>query len=156
MSDRSRVGLFGRLITIFAIAWILLPLLAALTGLRPGLGLADLPILPGIILLFVGRAMVRRSRRGSIEDLPGSGQAEPGEQATGAPQSTPVRTPSPPQPVTPRVREIRSAPEPEAEAMAEALGNMDEEIAEALQQAGSRKTSAEMVTEARERFGRRP
>lgn len=155
MSDRSRVGLFGRLITIFAIVWILLPLLAAITGLRSGLGLADLPILPGIILLFVGRAMVRRSRRESIEDLT-AGQAEPGEQATGASQSTPVRTPPPPQPVTPRVREIRTAPEPEAEAMTEALGNMEEEIAEALQQAGSRKTSAEMVTEARERFGRRP
>lgn len=155
MSDRSRVGLFGRLMTIFAIAWILLPLLAAITGLRPGLGLADLPILPGIILLFVGRAMVRRSRRGRIEDMT-SGQAEQGEQATVASRSTPVRTPAPPRPVTPRTREIRTAPEPEAEAMAEALGNMEEEIAEALQQAGSRKTSAEMVTEARERFGRRP
>lgn len=154
MSDRSRVGLFGRLMTIFGIAWILLPLFAAITGLRPGLGLADLPILPGIILLFVGRAMVRRSRRGRIEDMT-SGPAEQGE-PTGASQSTPVRTPSPPRPVTPRVREIRTAPEPEAEAMAEALGNMEEEIAEALQQAGSRKTSAEMVTEARERFGRRP
>lgn len=156
MSDRSRVGLFGRFITTFGIAWILLPVLVAITGFRSALGLADLPILPGIILFFVGRAMVRRSRTESIEDLTGPGQVESGEQAPRAPQSTPVRTPPPPQPVTPRVREIRTAPEPEAEAMAEAIGNMEEEIAEVLQQAASRKTSAEMVAEARERFGRRP
>lgn len=154
MSDRSRVGLFGRLLTILGIVWILLPLLAAITGLRLLLGFVDLPILVGIVLLFVGRAMVRRSRRKSIEPIAGSEQAERGEQAP--PQDISVRTPPQPKPVTPRAREIQTAPEPEAKAMAEALENMEEEIAEAVQQAGSPKTSAEMVAEARERFGRRP
>lgn len=147
----------GRVTAAFGLAWIFWAFFGEVIGLQLGRTLLSLPILPGIALLFIGRAISRGSRV-----RPGSGpEAEPpgrplGTQTRRRPVETTPRSSSPrPRPSPPPVRPEPMTPEPETEAMA-AFEGIAEEIAEALEGTTVRKTSAEMIAEARERFGRRP
>lgn len=147
MAGDSRQRMLGRLITALGLVWILWSIFtgSGLIDLELADELVGLPILPGIVLLFIGRLIGRGQRRAE--------EPEAEEHASASPATT--RRPAPQRPTPTRVLEIESRPEPEAEAVVEAMENMGEEIAEAIGQTGKRKTSAEMVAEARERFGRR-
>lgn len=146
MANAGRRRILGRLTTALGLIWILWSILigSGLVDLELGEALVDLPILPGIVLLFVGR-LIGRGQRGGDE----------AEESQTAPPRPAAEQKPPPRPTRSRVMEIESAPEPEAAAVAEAIENMGDEIAESVSQTTRRKTSAEMVAEARERFGRR-
>lgn len=148
-------AVIGRVTAAFGLAWIFWAFFGEVIGLQLGRTLLSVPILPGIALLFIGRAISRGSRV-----RPGS-EAEPlgrplGTQTRRRPVETMPRSPSPrPRPSPPPVRPESMTPEPERDAMA-AFEGIAEDIAEAVEGTTVRKTSAEMIAEARERFGRRP
>lgn len=142
-------ALFGRFLTSFGFIWLLWAFFGELVAVEFGVTPIDLPLLPGFVFLFLGRALSRGARR----------PAGPEPQESPQPQT---RRPAPlqaePRPSMPRAR--FEEPEPiELEEtvaiekiVAEAIEGEVDRIAE---EAGTRKTSAEMVAEARERFGRR-
>lgn len=148
MAENVVRGRLGRILTAVGIIWIIWSFISGsgLIDLQFGNTFVDLPLLPGIVLVFLGRVLGRNS---------GGTRAEDEAQVTSDPapaEAPPAPTPRP----RPRVVEIQTDPEPEARVLAEAIGDMDDEIARAVDPGGPRKTSAEMVAEARERFGRRP
>ena len=151
MAEISRGrGIFGRLLAGFGLVWVFWGFFGSVIGSQFGNDLVDLPILPGIVVFFLGRALTRGTRR-----------VEPSAQP-----ETPAETRVPPRPET-RVRsspvrektrlEVPPVLEPAsvAEDIVEAL-EAPEPRSSMLDGRSTRKTSAEMVAEARERYGRRP
>lgn len=158
MAESSRRNVLGRVLTVLGFVWILWAVAGDMVAFEMGRNLVSLPLLPGIVLLFIGRAVTRSSRRRQNEELPGL-EAEPLSNPSKRrlpPESirpSSMRPSPPPDPPVER-RSIRTSPEPEADAITHALENMQEEIADAVGSAAARKTSAEMVAEARRRFGK--
>lgn len=156
MAESSGRKVFGRLLTALGLAWIFWAVAGDRFAMELGQTLVSLPLLPGIVLVFIGRAVTRSSR-----GRRGEGEPEP-QPVTSPPQRRPpprsIRPesmrPSPPPAAPTERRSIQTSPEPEADAISDALENMQEEIADAVVPVGSRKTSAEMVAEARRRFGK--
>lgn len=156
MAEGSPRKVFGRLLTVVGFVWLFWAVVGGMIASELGRNLLTLPILPGIVLLFIGRAFSRSSRRRQREQEVETPDETPATRQ--APESIrpPSIRPAPSPTRTVASRRIESAPEPEADAIAEALGDMQQEIADAVVSIDSRKTSAEMVAEARERFGKRP
>lgn len=159
MAEGRTGGFFGRLLAAVGLVWVL-------WGIISSLGLVDIQFVddfvefspwPGLFLVFVGSLLARNARR-RREHSP----AEPPPTTPQRPSTPrPHRIPPPPSETrgvarVPEIPEIPPTPQPEAEAVAEAMKDMDQEIAAAVEEMGRRKTSAEMVAEAKERYGRRP
>lgn len=151
MAEGSRGrGIFGRLLAALGLAWVFWAFLGPTIGLQFGNALADLPILPGIVIFFIGRAL-SRGRRGDEstpqQDTSTELPAPPRPEPRVGPAPKPERAPREPLPMTEPLAvsdvmiEVFESPEPD-------LPVPDE--------MSMRKTSAEMVAEARKRFGRRP
>lgn len=149
MAEVSRGrGIFGRLLAALGVAWVFWGFLGPVIGLQFGSSLVDLPILPGIVIFFIGRALNRGSRR----------------DASTPEQDVPKEAPVPPRP-EPRVRPapvperpVRE-PSPEPVAISEVILDSFEAPEHDLPDPDDipvRKTSAEMVAEARRRYGTRP
>lgn len=147
MAENATRGRIGRALTAFGIAWIIWSFISGsgLIDLEFADRFVDLPLLPGIALVFLGRILGRNARRAEAEDL----APDTAPEANTAPPPTPIPRPE-------RRRVIETTPEPEAQILSQAISGMDREIAEAADPTGTRKTSAEMVAEARKRFGGRP
>lgn len=151
MAENATRGRIGRGLTALGIAWIIWSFISGsgLIDLEFANRFVNVPLLPGIALVFLGRVLGRNARRAESRD-------DSAEQATSPVSPTPAsRTPAPKPRPEPRVS-IERAPEPEARILSEAVSGMEEEIADAVDLSGTRKTSAEMVAEARKRFGSRP
>lgn len=149
-SSRGR-SLFGRLLTGFGLVWLFWSLFGDLVTLELGTSPISLPLLPGFVFLFIGRALGRGARR----RVPEPQEAEsPRPQPTRAPDPRPVESlPSLPKS---RTRDVIPVVEEEPIAVAEVITeSVASDMEQMIEQAGTRKSSAEMVAEARERFGRR-
>ena len=143
---------FGRLLTAIGFVWLFWALFGDLVTLELGTTPINLPLLPGFVLLFVGRAVSRGSRR-EPEPAPVEQPRRPRTFSMPTPRSTqPPPSPSRPKPelTVPIVEEDQVAME---EVMTEA---MEAELERMSDGSEVRKTSAEMVAEARQRFGKRP
>lgn len=147
MAENATRGRIGRGLTALGIAWIIWSFISGsgLIDLEFANRFVNVPLLPGIVLVFLGRVLGRNARRVESQD-------DSAPQETPSPSSAPTPLPRP----KPRVAVIESTPEPEARVLSEAVSGMEEEIADAVDLSGTRKTSAEMVEEARRRFGSRP
>ena len=150
MAEVSRGrGVFGRLLAGSGLIWVVWGFFGSLIGRQFGIDLVDLPILPGLVIFFLGRALARGAGRGEP-----SPQREPAE-TQAPPRSEPRVRPSPVR-EKPRL-EVPPMPEPAVvpEVIVEAFEPTDAQppIVEAMP---ARKSSAEMVAEARERYGKRP
>lgn len=136
----------GRLLVAVGLVWIFWGFFGEVIELQMGRRLLSLPILPGIVLFFVGRSLIRRSRR---KPLPAGGKIK---------AETPLPRPEPRVSAPGPTREIdRRNPRPvaepdESEVMVEAFEIPEPELSTSAG-TGARKTSAEMVAEARKRFG---
>lgn len=162
MDDVSgRRSIFGRLLTALGFVWLFWSLFGDLVTLEFGTTPIDVPILPGFVFLFLGRALSRGARRGAAR----SEEVEPSPPRT----ERQARLPLPPnESPAPSPVELRPVPSPtpleEMEVAVEDPVVIEEDIVEAMEtdldpapeSIGVRKTSAEMVAEARRRFGRRP
>ena len=142
--------MLGRLLAAIGLVWVFWGFFGAVIGLQFGNDLLRLSPLPGIVIFFLGRALARRAQRGEL-----SPKRESPSEAQVPARLEPQTTPSP-------VRE-RSPQEPPAAPQSPGVAEVIMETFEPpepqeslLEAPGSRKTSAEMVREARERFGRRP
>lgn len=156
MAEGSRRKLFGRLFTALGFFWLFWAVVGGMLSAELGRNLISVPILPGIVLLFVGRVINRTSSRSERDDQTEPEQVSELSQRRQAPASIrPVSIRPAPSPSA-APRSIQTAPEPEAEAVAAAVDNLQQEIADSVGSVDSRKTSSEMVAEARERFGKRP
>lgn len=151
MAEGSRGrGIFGSLLAGSGLIWVLWGFFGSSIGRQFGIDLVDLPIFPGLVIFFLGRALAR-----------GSGRGEPSSR-----RESPAGTQAPPRP-EPQVRPspVREKPRLEAPPVPEHAG-VSEVIIEAFEAPEkqppivdamlARKTSAEMVADARERYGKRP
>jgi len=151
MAEVSRGrGIFGRLLVAVGLAWVFWGLFGPAIGVQFGNSLVDLPILPGIVILFIGRSLSRGNRRRSPEpqhDAPTGVRVPPRPESRARPAPIPETN----------MREPRSATETAAvpEVILGAF-EVPEPDLPAPDELPIRRTSAEMVAEARERFGRRP
>ena len=160
MSTRTRRSRLGRFVTTIGFVWIFWAIITSLglLSLQFGSGLATLPILPGFILLFLGRAIRRSGRSASDDDdQTVEDQQEAAQRSQSLPEQVPVYEPirsAPERTVASRVEE--SEPAIEALIITDAIEGMDQEIVEIAASRTERKSSAEMVDDARKRFGKRP
>lgn len=145
-----RRGVFGRFLTAFGFIWLLWALFGELVTLELGATPIELPLLPGILFLFAGRALSRGARVRPATSEP----EEPRQSETPRPARRPVE---PRYPVSrPRLEEPESIGMEEPVVVEEVVAEpMKAELDAIPEETGVRKTSAEMVAEARERFGRR-
>lgn len=142
-------GIFGRVLTFGGIAWIFWAVFGQVIALEFGSGALDLPLLPGLVILFLGRALTRaRGGQEPVPQEPGSGSKQPTRPRPQArPRPVSVHRASQPVSASPeRVETVEEVPEPYEE-----TGDMPQPA-----EMPPRKTSAEMVEEARARYGRRP
>lgn len=194
-SARGRT-LFGRLLTALGLIWLFWAIITSrgLVDLEFGRNLVSLPIFPGIVLLFIGRAIARSSRARTRREEPVSETPSRGsrsqplrpsvrpapERAESAPPAEPSRPsvqPSSQQTESPSSadylpqRSGRQGKEPvsieelvltqvsaekELEISADDEDGTLTESSSPDRQTGRPKTSAEMVAEARQRYGKRP
>ena len=150
MAEVSRGrGIFGRLLAGIGLVWVFWGFFGSVIGQQFGNDLANLPILPGIVIFFLGRALARRPRKepSAQREVPTETRAprRPGAQVRPSPvrhQTRPEASLAPePAGVSEVIDETFEAPEPR-------MSMLDGHF--------TRKTSAEMVAEARERYGKRP
>lgn len=143
---------FGRLLTALGFVWVFWSLFGDLVTLELGTTPVSLPLLPGFVFLFVGRALSRGARRQSAP--------EPVEQqrpARTAPMPAPRTVEPPPPPSRPKFEAPMPIVEEDQVAMEEVMTEaMEAELERMSDGSEVRKTSAEMVAEARQRFGKRP
>lgn len=124
---------------------------------EPARGSFDLPFLPGLLFFFVGRALRKAGRREPLPaDESSSQERRVGAGTPRSPRPAPrreQRTRYQPEPETRPASPMPTSTEPEAgsEPMSD-LAGLEEEILELPPPM----TSAEMVAEARRRFGPRP
>lgn len=152
MSEVSRRrAISGRLLTALGFVWLFWSLFGDLVTLELGTTPINLPLLPGFVFLFVGRALSRGARR---QPMPAPVEPQrPTRTQSPAPQRVePQPTPSRPrfEPPEPIVEEEHVAIE---EVMTEAMKAELQRMSDGTE---ARKSSAEMVAEARQRFGKRP
>jgi hypothetical protein len=152
MAEMSRGrGVFGRLLTALGLAWVFWGFFGPVIGRQFGNSFVDLPPLPGIVIFFIGRALTRGGGRGESrpqQDTRPEAQAPPRLEPPVRPAPAPERT----------TQELRPVAEPVAlsEVMLEAPPEGSEPDLPVSDAVAIRKTSAEMVAEARKRYGRRP
>ena len=135
----------GRLLTALGLAWIFWGFLGPAFESGFGNSLVDVPIFPGIVMFFIGRVLSgggRRRRTKPQEDTSTEARVPPRPEPRVRPAPIPERTIAKPVPAT--------EPDAVSEVILEAFEAPEPDLA-----VPARKTSAEMVAEARERFGRR-
>jgi hypothetical protein len=159
----SGLGCLGRLLSFFGYAWVALTLFggfAALEefGINPGaLGSIGGSIIPGFVLIAAGRALKKRGK--VVQEKSESEAGSPQEPVPDQARPPVAKTPRPPD-----ARPKKSAPvEPPtapSRSLEEVVGEMESNSdsqdipvisAEALE--GTPKTSAEMIEEARHKWG---
>lgn len=165
MAEVSRgQNVFGRLLTAAGLVWVFWAFFGEVIELELGRRLVSLPVFPGIVLLFIGRAIARGARRGEIEtrQRPSTSQTDtrpeprrsrPSPAPAKRPETRVELEPAAPPPVTPEPAE-RSGRAPSPEVMIGSLGRSGDGSSDA-EKTPVRKTSAEMVAEARARYGKR-
>lgn len=119
-------------------------------GLQFGNPFVDVPVLPGIVIFFIGRALSRRSTQGASRpqrDTPTENRVPSRPEPRVKPAPMPERSIQEPLPET--------EPVEVSEVIFEALESPEPDLT-VPGEMPNRKTSAEMVAEARERYGRRP
>ena len=150
MAEVSRGrGIFGRLLAAIGLVWVFWGFFGSVIGLQFGRDLVALPILPGLVIFFLGRALARRASRGELSSR--------GE-ATAEDQSPPPDPRVRPSPVPEPIRlEAEAVPEPDrvSDVIVGAFEPPEPELS-VPDYPATRKSSAEMVAEARQRYGKRP
>lgn len=164
MSEISRRrAVFGRLLTGIGFVWFFWALFSDLVPLDVGSTPVDLPILPGFVMLFLGRALSRGER--SRPTGPDQGTAQrPQPTKPVVTKVEPRRAPPAPPPTEPLLSRDEQPVAIEEAVIVEEPGMGEEPLLEPVK-AGpdrshttsgtSRMTSAEMVAEARKRFGKK-
>lgn len=151
MAEVSRGrGIFGRLLTAFGFVWLLWSFFGELVTLELGATPIDLPLLPGFVFLFLGRALSRGARRRPIES---TSDESPRPQSRRPAQPRVQPKPSPRESILERPEPVVEDQVMIEEVMVQALETDEAPVSEGT---AARKSSAEMVAEARQRFNRRP
>lgn len=143
---------FGRLLTALGFVWLFWSLFGDLVTFELGTTPINLPLLPGLVFLFVGRALSRGARR-RVDPAP----AEQQRPATTVPRPAPRSVEPSPSPSRPTYEAPMPIVEQDQVAIEEVMTEaMEAELQRISDGTEVRKTSAEMVAEARQRFGKRP
>lgn len=140
---------FGRFLTALGFVWFFWALFGRLIMVELGTTPLDLPILPGFAILFLGRALSRGARAPTTE--PESVESPPARTPTRRP--APVEAPPPPPPPVVDLSELLEVEQPVIDEAMPADGEID--MDQGLSDSPHRMTSAEMVAQARKRFGNR-
>ena len=146
--SRSR-RVLGRLFAGLGLAWIFWGFLGPAFESGFGNNFVDVPIFPGIVMFFIGRVLSgggRRRRSEPQEDTPTEVGIPPRPEPRVRPAPIPERSIAKPVPAT--------EPDAVSEVILEAFEVPESDLT-VPGEVPPRKTSAEMVAEARERFGKR-
>lgn len=156
MAEPSPRTAIGRLFMGLGLAWVLWSLIVSFGLIDVELSgrFVDLPIIPGILLVVLGRGLARRVPRQI--DVPRPVPPSPPKMQRRPPPAPRPPSYQKPAPVPAPRDETLPVMEPDVDKMAEALESMATDMVDAIEGSTVRKSSEEMVAEARRRFGKRP
>lgn len=161
MAAGETLGRLGRVITIVGYLWVLLFLLSTFF-IIPGQigdildGVFGASLLIPLVLIIAGRIVARNARRTGNDEVFGGIEGQ-------QPVRPAATTPPPAREQSERVRELErrtptssiGEPEPEARAVAELAGNLEEEIRKQAAEMSGQKSSDDMIAEAHRRWNKR-